>query len=66
MCERSESQSADRIPRFALVATALLCLFVITFVYVSRLCGPADLFRKDQAKTMAYTGSSDTMRPVIF
>jgi 4-amino-4-deoxy-L-arabinose transferase-like glycosyltransferase len=49
------SENPDRLPRFAILATAALCLFAVFFVYASRLCGPNDLFRKDQSKTMAYT-----------
>lgn len=45
----------SRLPRFAVFTTAALCLFAIFFVYAARLCGPNDLFRKDQSKTMAYT-----------
>lgn len=55
MSELSSEKSDALLPRFTIVATALLCLFAIFFVYASRLCGPNDLFRKDQSKTMAYT-----------
>jgi 4-amino-4-deoxy-L-arabinose transferase-like glycosyltransferase len=60
-------------PRWIVGIVALLCIFAVANVYYGRVViGPADLYRKDQCKTMSYTvdmvlnGRFSLPRDVIF
>ncbi len=54
--DAAQNSATPLIPRWIVVLVVFLCLAAIANVYWGRVInGPADLYRKDQCKTMAYT-----------
>lgn len=68
-----QSPATSSIPKWTQWIVAILCILAVAKIYHGRiLIGPADLYRKDQCKTMAYTvdmvlnGRFSLPRDVIF